>query len=194
MAAVINGGSVHEDEVLVDPAAPHAESRRSFARGLDARHHLDDADDVGFAHQGREFLDKSGVDPLQPHLGQLDFLAFRPGENGRGFQLAWVCPQVEIQAGAFGEIDGMFSGADAEGIETDGIGGDPGLLGFQVYDGLGEGFAALRIPDISGKGDLPLLGTCKQGRQQKEKGQECPVFHVLVGIEQNSDREDTPII
>ena len=97
MAAVVDGCPVHQDQVLVDAAAPDAESGRAFARGLDARHHLDDPDDIGFAHEGGQFLDNGGVHPFEAHLGDLQFVALALREDGRRFQRLPVRFQREIQ-------------------------------------------------------------------------------------------------
>ena len=182
MAAVIDGGAVDEDQVLVDAAAPDAEPGGSLARGLHPRHHLDDADDVVLAHQGGHFLHEGRIDPFQAHLRQLDLLPLGAREDGGGLQFAAVGLQVEIQLGRFrqlqrslfrhvaevGAIDGMLSRGNVQRIEADGVRGHARLPVFQEDDRLGEWFPALRVADVAGKDDRPGLGQSRQGHERQE--------------------------
>ena len=182
MAAVIDGGAVDEDQVLVDAAAPDAEAGGALARGLDARHHLDDADDVVLAHQGGHFLHEGRIDPFQAHLRQLDLLPLGAREDGGGLQLAPVEFEVEILLGGFrklqrdlfrhiaevGAVNGVLTRGDVQRIEADGIRGHARLPVFQEDDRLGERFPALRVADIAGKDDRPGLGQSRQGHERQE--------------------------
>ena len=135
MAAVIDGGSVHENQVLIDATAAYAETGGSFAGGLYARHHLDHPDDIGLTHEGGHLVHKLGVHPFQAHLGKLNLVPLGPGKHRGGLQFILVQLQVEIQVDRLPEVhhhllsfiaeiratNGMASNAGGEGIETESI-------------------------------------------------------------------------
>ena len=181
MAAVIDGSAVDEDQVLVDAAAPHAETGGAFTGRLHARHHLDDADDVVLAHERGHFLDQGGIDTFQTHLGELDLLPLGPREDGGGLQLAPVDLQVEIQLrrlggvhGHFrrliaeiGAVDGVLSSWNVKRVESDAVRGDTRLLVFQIDDSLGERLAALCVAHVSGKDYRTGLRTGEDGSHKE---------------------------
>ena len=189
MAAVVDRGAVHQDQILVHTAAADAESRRPLAGGLYAGHHLDDADDVRFAHQGGELANQGGVHAFHPHLGQDELLALRTGQDGGRLQFFPVRLQEEVQLDGAAQValrlavlvaevraaDGMRAGGDAEGVESGLVRYGGGLPVLQIDDGLYERLSAGGVEHIARQHvPAPLRSYVLRAAQQDRREEDGP--------------------
>ena len=186
MAAVVDRGAVHQDEVLVHPAAAYAETCRALAGRLHAGHHLDNADDVRFAHQGREALDQGGIHALHAHLGKDQVLALGPGEDGGGLELLAGGLELEVLPDGAAQIEaddrvfkteiraghGMLSGGHAQRIEPRPVGDGRRLAVLQEHHRLHQRLPALRLQHIAGQHGPAALRVPGQGRTKQQDSQQ----------------------
>ena len=138
VAGVVERGSVHQHEVLVDGAAADTEAGGAFAGSLHSGHHLDDPYHVGFTHKCRELADDFAGDRLLAQLRQGELLPLALREDLGGFKHLTVFFEGEIIFDRAFRIDGHLCGdiagigtfddlslaVDLKGIEAVVVGGD----------------------------------------------------------------------